>query len=97
MDKKVTGIVAYITIFGWLVAYFVGDRENARFHLNQGLVVDLAFLAISILAGVPIGIVRALAAILDLFVVITCIMGIIYAAQDQEKEIPLLGSFKILK
>ena len=97
MDKKATGIVAYITIFGWLVAYFAGDRENARFHLNQGLVVDLAFLAIGIMAGIPFGIVRALAALLDIVVVVFCIMGIIYAAQDQEKEIPLLVSFKILK
>ena len=49
------------------------------------------------MAGIPFGIVRALAALLDIVVVVFCIMGIIYAAQDQEKEIPLLGSFKILK
>lgn len=97
MDKKATGIIAYITIFGWFVAYFAGDRENAKFHLNQGLVVDLAFLAITLLAGIPIGIVRALAALLNIAVFVFCVMGIVYAAQDQEKEVPLLGSFKILK
>lgn len=97
MDKKATGIIAYLTIFGWFVAYFAGDRENAKFHLNQGLVVDLAFLAISLIAGIPIGIVRLLAGLLDIAVFVFCIMGIIYAAQDEEKEIPLLGSFKILK
>ncbi len=97
MDKKATGIVAYITIFGWFVAYFAGDKENARFHLNQGLVVDLAFLAITILASVPIGIVRLAATLLNIVVFVFCIMGIVYAAQDQEKEIPLLGAFKILK
>lgn len=97
MDKKATGIVAYITIFGWFVAYLTGDREGAKFHLNQGLVVDLAFLALGILTHMPIGIVRSLAALLEIFVLVFCIMGIVYAAQDQEKEIPLLGSFKILR
>lgn len=97
MDKKTTGVVAYITIFGWFVAYLAGDRENAKFHLNQGLVVDLAFLALAALAKMPIGIVRWFAALLEIFVLVFCIMGIVYAAQDQEKEIPLLGSFKLLK
>lgn len=97
MDKKATGIVAYITIFGWFVAYLVGDKEGARFHLNQGLVVDLTFIALGVLAGIPIGLVRSVAAILEIVVLVFCIMGIIYAAQEQEKEIPLLGSFKILK
>lgn len=97
MDKRTTGIVAYITIFGWFVAYWAGDRAGARFHLNQGLVVDLAFLALGILTRMPIGIVRSVAALLEIFVLVFCIMGIVYAAQDQEKEIPLLGSFKLLK
>lgn len=34
MDKKVTGILAYITWIGWLVAFFAGDKEGAKFHLN---------------------------------------------------------------
>lgn len=97
MDKKATGIVAYITIFGWFVAYFAGDRENAKFHLNQGLVVDLAFLALAVLAGMPVFILRTVASLLEIMVLVFCIMGIVYAAQDEEKEIPLLGSFKLLK
>ena len=41
MDRKATGVVAYLTIVGWFVAYFAGDREEAKFHLNQALVVNL--------------------------------------------------------
>ena len=37
MDKKVTGIVAYLTIIGWVVAFLVGDKEGAKFHMNQAL------------------------------------------------------------
>ena len=42
MDSKTTGIVAYITWIGLLVALVAGDREGAKFHLNQALVIWLA-------------------------------------------------------
>ena len=44
MDSKTTGIVAYITWIGLLVALVAGDREGAKFHLNQALVIWLACL-----------------------------------------------------
>ncbi len=39
MDKKTTGIIAYITWIGWIVAFCAGDKEGAKFHLNQALVI----------------------------------------------------------
>ena len=51
MDKKVTGIVCYLTWIGWVIAYIAGDREGAKFHLNQSLV-----LAVAGILGVVIGI-----------------------------------------
>ena len=54
MDRKATGVVAYLTIVGWFVAYFAGDREEAKFHLNQALVVNLAFIVLWILGYIPI-------------------------------------------
>ena len=44
MNKKVTGIVSYITIIGWIIAFLAGDKEGAKFHLNQSLVINLASL-----------------------------------------------------
>ena len=41
MDAKTTGIVAYITWIGLVIAFVLGDREVAKFHLNQALVVSL--------------------------------------------------------
>ena len=49
MDSKTTGIVAYITWIGLMVALVAGDREGAKFHLNQALVIWLA----GLLAGIP--------------------------------------------
>lgn len=53
MDKKATGIVAYISIIGWLIAFLAGDKEGAKFHLNQALIVDIGMLICSALSPIP--------------------------------------------
>ena len=37
MDKKTTGIVAYITWIGWIVAFCAGDKEGAKFRSLEAL------------------------------------------------------------
>lgn len=100
MDKKVTGIVAYISIIGWVIAYCAGDKEGAKFHLNQALVVAIggviSGIASIVLAFIPI-IGSIISGLFSLVVWIYAILGIIYAAQGQDKELPLIGSIKILK
>lgn len=99
MNKKTTGIVAYITFLGWIVAFCAGDKEGAKFHLNQALVVWIAFFASSlvnvVLGFIPFG--SIVGWIIYLLVLVCFIMGLIYACQDEEKEIPVLGQIKILK
>ena len=38
-----------------------------------------------------------LSSIISIIILIFAILGIVYAAQDQEKELPLIGTIKILK
>ncbi len=103
MDKKITGIVSYITIVGWLIAYLAGDKEGAKFHLNQSLVLAIAGVAASvlgsILGGLPFvgGIIGIVFSVVGVAVFALSIVGIIYAAQGQDKELPVIGSIKILK
>ncbi len=96
MDKKTTGIVAYIHWIGWIVAYCAGDKEGAKFHLNQALVILIGQIIAIVINFIPYvgGIVCT---ILSIFLFVCWIMGLIYACQDQEKEVPLLGQIKILK
>lgn len=96
MDKKVTGIVAYLTIIGWIIAYIAGDKEGAKFHLNQGLVIAICAIINSIIGYIPL-VGWILSWIISIFLLVCIIIGIVGAAQDQEKEIPLLGSIKLLK
>ncbi|WP_295868473.1 hypothetical protein [uncultured Oscillibacter sp.] len=88
MDRKTTGIVAYLTWVGLLVAILLGDREGAKFHINQALVIWLA----GLLSFVP-----CVGLIWGLFCFICAVMGCISAINDEEKEVPLLGQIKLLK
>lgn len=95
MTKKATGIVAYISLIGWLIAFFAGDREGAKFHLNQALVILVANLVCTFLGYVPI--VKYVTWILNIFLLVCWIIGLIAACKEEEKEIPLIGGIKILK
>lgn len=103
MNKKATGIVAYITIIGWLVAFLAGDKEGAKLHLNQGLVLALAAIInnlISMILGrIPLVgfIIGFVCGIIGLLLFVLMIVGIIYAATDKDAELPVIGAIKLLK
>ena len=46
-NKHKTDVVAYLTLVGWLIAYFCGNRAASRFHLNQALSILLADLGLN--------------------------------------------------
>ena len=96
MDKKVTGIIAYLTIIGWIVAYIAGDKEGAKFHLNQALVIALCGIINNFIPAIPI-IGWIASPIIGIFIIVCIVIGIIAAAKDEEKEVPIIGSIKILK
>ena len=87
MDKKTTSIVAYITWIGLLVAYCAGDREGAKFYLNQALVIFL----FSLLSVIP-----CIGWIWGIFMVVCWIMGLTAAIKQEETPVPLIGNIKIL-
>ena len=87
ISTKATGVLAYITWIGFLIAYFAGDRQGARFHLNQGLVVNL----FGLLSAVPL-----VGKIWSIFILICAIIGIINASNGENKEVPLIGGIKLL-
>ena len=100
MDKKTTSWVAYVTFIGWIVAYCTGDKEGAKFYLNQALIVWLGYICISaasmMIAFVPMlgGFVIGVA---NIFLFACWIIGLINAINQEEKELPLIGQIKILQ
>lgn len=88
MDKKTTSIVAYITWIGLLIAYCAGDREGAKFYLNQALVVFL----FSLLSIIP-----CIGWIWSIFMLVCWVMGLVAAIKQEETPVPLIGNIQILK
>lgn len=88
MDAKTTSIVAYLTWIGLLIAVLAGDKEGAKFHVNQALVI----LLFSLLSIIP-----CIGWIWGIFMIVCWVMGLIAAINQEEKEVPLIGKIRLLK
>lgn len=89
MDKRTTGIIAYITWVGLIIALCAGDKDGARFHLNQALVIYIFGL---------IGlIIPCVGWVWDIFIFVCWIMGLIAAINEEEKPVPLIGGITLIK
>ena len=95
MDKKTTDVVAYLTYVGLIIALVAGDRNKSRFHLNQSLVIWLAATIFGLISRVPL-VGWIIAPVGGIFCTVCWFIGLINAIQGVEKEVPLLGQFKLL-
>lgn len=87
ISTKATGVLAYLTWIGFLIAFFAGDRQGAKFHLNQGLVVNL----FGLLTGIPV-----VGRLWGIFILVCMILGIVNASNGENKEVPLIGGIHLL-
>lgn len=86
-DAKTTSIVGYMTWIGFIIAYCAGDREGAKFYLNQALVFNL----FGLICVVPF-----LGWLWSIFMLICFILGVIWAAEQTPRELPLIGMIHII-
>lgn len=96
MDNKTLSIVSYITLIGWIIAYFVGkDKADdlLKFHLKQSLGLIIFSIIWSILLNIIISISSLpILGILGFASLILMIIGIINAANGVKKPLPIIGS-----
>ncbi len=84
-------------------AFFAGDKEGAKFHLNQSLVIMIGMTVLSILSVVAgvipvVGLIISLVVgILSLALFVFWIMGLIAACKQEEKAVPVIGNIQLLK
>jgi len=107
-DNKIMGILAYLGILVLVPIFAAKESPFARYHSNQGLVLLIAVVVISIAVSI-LGVIFAfislalsiiitlLNAVIGLGSLVLMIMGIINAVNGVMKELPLIGKFKILK
>jgi uncharacterized membrane protein len=100
MNNKTLSIVSYITIIGWLIAYFsYKDTPNkdslVKYHLKQSLGVAILGIVIGLITNVLAVILPTIASILSLaslVILVLWIFGIINANNEVEKPVPLVGT-----
>ena len=85
---KLVAILSYITFVGWIVALILNLNNKTSlgsFHLRQALLLVIANI---VLWWIPI-----IGWLLQIVVLVFWIMGLIYAIQGQEKEVPVVGKY----
>lgn len=98
MTPKVQSILSYLGIL-WLVAFFVGkdERNNlSKYHLKQGLGLFIIAVVFNVGAGILLSIIPSLTFVMGIigFVfLILVVLGIITAANEVKKPLPVIGKF----
>ncbi len=106
-DNKLMAILSYLFPIVPLVVHFTkkdGPKSPfMTFHLNQGVILWIANIALSVLTSLlkhvdgirlVIGVIGGLG---SLAIFIFAIMGLVSAVKGEQKSLPLIGGIKIIK
>ncbi|MBT8296533.1 MAG: hypothetical protein KJO51_08960 [Gramella sp.] len=91
-QAKTTAVVAYITIIGTIIAYFMNLEPKdkfASFHIRQAFGINITFYLIGALMGL-----FDQGFIIGAFYVFFFVLwgyGVIMAIKGEEREVPILG------
>lgn len=98
MNNKTLSILSYVTIIGWIIAFVKSKDLSPKsdlvtYHLKQGFGIFLFSLVVNILLSVIVTIVPSLyfLSYIGYVIFILWIFGIINAANEQKKPIPVIG------
>ena len=106
--NKGMGVLAYLGLLFLIPLLAAKDSPFARFHTNQGIVIFLFSAAYGIVQKILVsvislvflplgGILSVILEILSLVFLVYMILGIVYAAKGQAKELPIVGKIHILR
>ncbi len=91
-DGKSIGIIAYITLIGWIIAVVMNSskkNEYASFHIRQMLGLILLSIVISILTmNINLGL---FGTILSVLLLVLWVIGFVGAIQGERKLVPIIG------
>ncbi|GGD97887.1 DUF4870 domain-containing protein [Planktosalinus lacus] len=91
-DGKTIGIIAYITLIGWVVAILMNSNKKndyASFHIRQMLGLILLSILVSVLSMyVNLGV---FGTILSVLILVLWIIGFVGAIQGERKLVPIIG------
>lgn len=96
MDKKTLGIVSYITLIGWIIAFVKNNPkdEDAAFHIRQSLGIMLISLVLYIPFMIIVMIMPAMFFLIYipyLAIIALWVLGLISAINEDKKPVPVVG------
>ncbi|MET3878542.1 MULTISPECIES: DUF4870 domain-containing protein [Chitinophaga] len=96
MNSKTLSILSYVTLIGWLIAYFSGKEKSdslLRYHLKQSLGLAIVSIVLNIALSIIAHMVPALSflGLVGYVILIFWVLGIINAANQAEKPVPVIG------
>jgi uncharacterized membrane protein len=94
-EGKTIAIIAYITVFGLIIAYFMNnDKKNAfaNFHIGQSFRISILAIANSVLGMFLPGSLAIVSTIISLGVLVLWILGLVNAINLKDKPVPLIGT-----
>ncbi len=94
-DNKGISVLCYFGILLLIPLLAKPDSPFVKFHSNQGLVLILLWVALGVVAVIPI-LGWIVSVVGYVFSVVCFIMGIANALSGKTKELPLIGSIKLL-
>ncbi len=90
---KTTAIVAYLTIVGTIIAFFMNqDDKNsfAAFHIRQALGIHISFYLLGALTSMFDS--WMISSAFYVFIFMLIIYGLISAFKEEQKPVPFLGA-----
>ncbi len=97
MNNKILAMLAYVTLIGWLIAFFVKREETdslRRYHLRQGLGLFVVAFVLNFISYILVTLSASLSFLggfVGLVVLIFSIIGILNASKEEEKPLPIFG------
>ncbi|MDY8135578.1 hypothetical protein [Aquimarina sp. 2201CG5-10] len=91
---KTAAVVAYITIIGTIIAYFMNQESKnqfASFHIRQALGLWITFYVLIAIANIFDSIMIHFA--FYIFSIVLIIFGLILAVREEQKTVPILGPY----
>jgi len=96
-NQKLMAVLCYLG-FLWIIPLLTDSKNDpfVKFHINQGIVLTLLFVAAMVINVIPI-LGQIISFIASIAGMVFAIMGIINATKMEEKPLPLIGGIQIYK
>ena len=101
-QNKFMAVLAYLSWLVLIPLFAAKESRFARFHCNQGIVLAIAELIVWVLYGILrniplIGWIFSLVRwVISLVCLVMAVIGILNAVSGKAKDLPVIGSFRIL-